>query len=417
MQGRVPDLSRIGLSQQRRGGIFLLGLAAGLLCSGLTAHAKSDYEIINTGIKGGGCWYDDNHFIVVKGHQPALGQEFEVEGLYYLDPNQPKDLRRIDLSPIEPTLQKQIRDVTCQAQTILFHVLTPDRNRSTLYALKIGQRPIILAEKTKGFAVPQYVSVPNKYVLSFSLALREREAPYSISPEQARQDCQFSYVHEGYRVACLRPDRGTKQLWLVNEGFLVKYIWDETIRVNKDGQYQRIPNPEPPFRLQDGTQLKQGYLLRDLENHIVQEIPTKQGAFRIGEIKHNPGGSYLYATCSKAGDFDPHTTFFGRVCRFKLAESGGQWEEVFSVQKQPNERASLYDFDVSDASDVVVMRRENRMSPTLWKYTARRGTIDQLPTSQLGQEVGAVQLSPDGRTFSYVDKGLLVFVKAKGVTQ
>lgn len=416
MHGRVLDRSMLGLWNQRRVGMFLLTLAGSFLCCGLTAEAKSEFDIINTGIKGGGCWYDDSHFVVIQGHQPAPRQGFVVEGLYYLNPSQPKDLRRIDLSPIEPTLQRQIRDVTCQNENILFHVLTPEKKRSTLYTLKIGQRPIILAEKTKGFAVPQYVSVQDKYALSFSLALREREASYSTSPEQARQDCQFSHVQEGYRVACLRPDRGTKQLWLVNKGFLVKYIWDETIRVNKDGQYQRIPNPEPPLRLPDGTQLKQGYLLRDLENHIVQEIPTKQGIYRIGEIKHNPGGSYLYATCSKAGDFDPPTTFFGRVCRFKLAESGGQWEEVFSVQKQPNERASLYDFDVSDAGDVVVMRRENRMSPTLWKYTARRGTIDQLPTSQLGQEVGAVQLSPDGRTISYVDKGLLVFVKAKGVT-
>ncbi len=119
-------------------------LAGGVLCSVLPAEAKVDYEIINTGINGGGCWYDDSHFIVVKGQQPAPGQEFEVEGLYYLDPNQPKDLKRIDLSPLEPSLQRKIRDVTCQDQSILFHILTADKKRNSVYSMKIGQAPTVL---------------------------------------------------------------------------------------------------------------------------------------------------------------------------------------------------------------------------------------------------------------------------------
>jgi hypothetical protein len=349
---------------------------------------------------------------VIKGQQSAAGHE--MEGLYYLDPNKPKELRRIDLSAIAPPLQKQIRDVACQEQTILFHILTPDKQRSTLYALKIGQRPIILAEKTKGFAVPQYVSVQDKYILSFSLTLRELETPYSTSPEKARQDCQFSHVQEGYRVVCLRPDRGTKQLWLVKNGFLAKYIWDETIRVNKDGQYQRISNPEPPLKLPDGTELKQGYVLRDLENRIVQEIPTKQGIHRTDEIKPNPRGSYLYATCSKVGDYTPLKTFYGRVCRLKLDGTQKQWEEVFSLQKEPNERASLHEFDVNNQDDVVVIRRANRTSPAIWKHDARRASVAQLPAGQLSQEIGAVRISPDGQTISYVDKRQLVFVRVQG---
>ena len=86
-----------------------LALGLGILWGETKAWAQSNYEIINTGIKGGGCWYDDTHFIVIKGQQSAPGQEFEAEGLYYLDPSKPKDLRRIDLSPIEPSLQRHIR--------------------------------------------------------------------------------------------------------------------------------------------------------------------------------------------------------------------------------------------------------------------------------------------------------------------
>jgi hypothetical protein len=305
--------------------------------------------------------------------------------------------------------------VTCQEQTILFHVLTTDKKRNTLYSLKIGQPPTILAEKTEGFVVPQLVNIRNQYVLSFSPAAGGREVQYSPSPEQARKDCQFSYLRGGYRVHCLRGDRGAKQMWQVSNGFLVKYIWDETIRVNKDGQYQWVPNPQPTLKLPDGTELKQGYLLRDLENRIVQEIPKKLGIYRIDEMKPTLHGTYLYATCSKAGDYDPPKTFFGRVCRFKLGEAGGQWEEVFRVQKQPNERASLYDLDVNGLGDVVVLRRENRASPTLWKYTARHETVDQLPAGRLSQEIGGVQFSPDSRTISYVDRGFLVFLQSQGV--
>jgi hypothetical protein len=69
---------------------FFLVFAGSVHSYTVQAAPKSDYEIINTGIKGGGCWYDDSHFIVVKGQQPAPGQEFEVEGLHYLDPQTPK---------------------------------------------------------------------------------------------------------------------------------------------------------------------------------------------------------------------------------------------------------------------------------------------------------------------------------------
>ena len=396
--------------------VIVLLLLSVFLLSYAEAKSGSDFTIIKTGIKGGVCWYDDTHFIVIKGQQPGPGQEFELEGLYYLNPGQPNKLTRLDLSPIELSLQKHIRDVTCQDRTILFHLLSTDKKRNTVYSLKIGQQPTILAEKREGFVVPQAVSIRGQYVLSFSTALEEPGAQHSSLPEQALKDCHFAHLKDGYRAICLRHDRGTKRTWLVNNAFVVQYVWDPTIRVTKDGHDRRVPNLNPPLKLPDGTELKQGYLLRDLENRVVQEIPTRQGPYKIDAInfKPNPGGDYLYALCSKAGDYDPPKTFYGRMCRFKLAGIDTQWEEVFSLQKAPNERATLDTLDVNDQGDVVVLRRANRANPTLWKYTARHASVQQLPITQLSQEVGAVQLASDGQTISYVDKGQLFFVRPQG---
>jgi hypothetical protein len=386
------------------------------LLSPIEAKSVSEYTIINTGIKAGGCWYDDSHFVILKGKQAAPGQDFEAEGLYYLDPAKPKDLIRLDLSPIDSNFQKHIRDVTCQDQTILFHLLSADKKRNTVYSLKVGGQPTVLAEKRDGFVLPQAVSIRGQYVLSFSNALGEPEAQHSSLPEQALKDCHFANLQDGYRAVCLRHDRGTKRTWLVNNSFVVQYVWDQTIRVNTDGQDRWVPNPNPPLKLPDGTELKQGYLLRDLENRIVQEIPMKQGLYRMDAInfKPNPDGGYLYAPCSKAGDYDRPKTFYGRVCRFKLAGIDTQWEEVFSLQKAPNERATLDTLDVNEQGDVVVLRRANHALPTLWKYIVGRANVEPLPIRQLSHDVGGIQLTPDGQTISYVDKGQLFFVRPQG---
>lgn len=212
-----------------------IALVVFVLFSTAYVLASEEYEIINTGIKAGGCWYDDTHFVVVKGQQLIPGQRFEVEGLYYLDPNKPKDLRRIDLSPLEPSLQKHIRDVTCQEQTILFHILTADRKRNQLYTLKLGQPPALLAEKTEGFIVPAAVSVRNQYVVGFTSALGGGVGLHSSAmPERAKEECRLAYLRPGYRAVCLRHDRGTKRTWLLNDAYLAEYLWDETVRVSKD---------------------------------------------------------------------------------------------------------------------------------------------------------------------------------------
>lgn len=406
MHGRVLYRSMPGLYDRRRVVMFLLVLVGNLPCFGLTAQAKSDYEVINTGIKGGGCWYDDSHFIVVQGQQLAPGQEFEVEGLYYLDPNRPKDLKRIDLSPLEPSQQRQIRDVTCQEETILFDVMAPDRKTTRLYSLKIGKQPELLADLR--WAKPAGISLKGQYVVGNKLTVDK-------GVWEEHPDCDVRSIKPGLRVLCW-PRRTIGQ-WLTPQFVLSEYIWDSTVRARShDGVYKWVPNPEPPLKLPDGTELKQGYLLRDLENRIVQEIPTKQGLYKVDAIsfKPNPGGTYFYARCSKEGDYDPPKTFFGRICRLKLASIKREWEETFNTQKAPNELASLYAMDLNDEGDVVVVRRANWASPTLWKYSEYPANVTQLPVPPLSQEVGAVHLAPDGRTISYVDKERLIFVRSQG---
>ncbi len=395
-----------------------LALGLGILWGETMAWAQSDYEIINTGIKGGGCWYDDTHFIVVKGQQPAPGQEFEVEGLYYLDPSKPKDLRRIDLSPIEPSLQRHIRDVTCQDQTILFHVLSADRKRNKLYTLKLGEPPAVLAEKAEGFVVPQAVSIRNQYLLDFTSALGGRDGQLAAMPEQTKGDCRFAYLRDNYHAVCLRHDRGTKQRWLLSDMFLVKYVWDETIRVNKDGAYQWVPNPEPQLKLADGKELKQGYLLRDLENRIVREIPVRQQDYQYDTIhlKVDPQGHYLYCPCWKAGDHgEKQYTVGGRICRFRVDGANQSWEEVVSVQQSPRDPFSLQDVDVNSLGDVVMIERGHRHVARLWKYSALSNSVEKLLQVGFSEELGAPRVSPDGRWVSVMKQSLLVLIDSKGV--
>jgi hypothetical protein len=385
--------------------LFLLSVS---LLSHVEAKSGSEYTIINTGIKAGGCWYDDSHFVIVKGQQSAPGQEFEVEGLHYLDPNMPRDLKPISLTPLEPNVQKKVWSVSCQDGNIVFLIPGAKKGSSRLYRLRIGEEPELIVE----MRAPR-VSLSGQYALGNShIAVMDGGPLQGVF--EGNDDCLLSYAKPDFKTLCW-------DWWLVMPQALPNFVlseyrWEGSIKVKEpNGQAKWVPNPAPPVKRSDGTELKLGYLLRDLENRIVQEIPTKQGLYKIARnFKPNPSGSFLYALCSKVDDYNPPMTFYGRVCRFKLAGIDTQWEEVFSLQKVPNERASLDDLDVNEQGDVVVRRRANRANPTLWKYTARRASVEQLPITQLSQEVGGVQLTPDGQTISYVDKGRLIFVRSHG---
>lgn len=382
------------------------------------AEAKSEYEVIHTGIQGGGCWYDDTHFVVVRGEQAAPGQDFEVEGLYYLDPNKPKDLRRIDLSPIDPDIQRAIRDVSCQEQTILFHILTADRKRNQLYTLNLGQPPKLLAEKTQGFIVPQSVSIRNQQVLDYATIRQGNALPGAVLSEQPKAECRFAYLRLGYRVACLPYEQETKRTWLLNNGFLAKYLWDETIRVSKNGRYEWVANPEPALKLPDGTELKQGYFLRDLDGRIVQQIPTEQDLYQVIDLSFKPDqiGKYLYGVCFKAGDHgDRHLTVGGRICRFLLDGKNRDWQEVVIIQQAPNDPFSLHDLHVNAQGDAVMIERGHRLVTSLWMYIAQTKKADKLMQISFPDELGAIQVSSNGQWVSVMKQSELVFIERKGV--
>jgi hypothetical protein len=319
---------------------LVLIFVGSVLSHPMLANAKSDYEIINTGVKGGGCWYDDTHFIVVKGQEPAPGHEFKMEGLYSLDPNKPKDLKRIDLSPLEPSLQKHIRDVTCQDQTVLFYLRAGQSGLQQLYGLKIGSQPELIAEMRGGS-----VSLVGQYVVGkFRRPGQiEEQGSQGIGIYEAHPDCGMKYVKPGFKTLCL--DTWMESGRNASHFRVVEYIWYETILVRDgNGQEKRVPNPEPPLKLADGTELKHGYLLRDLDDRMVQQIKMEQPPYQIYRIplKLDPRGEYLYANCSKAGDHvNKPLTVGGRVCRYRLDGTNHAWEEVFAVQQSPRDPFSL----------------------------------------------------------------------------
>ncbi len=380
-------------------------LTVGVLSPAASTEAKSGYEIINTGIKGGGCWYDDSHFIVVKGQHSPLGKEFEVEGLYYLDPAKHQELKKIDLSPSEPAIQRQIKEVTCQDKTILYYVMAPDRKTSRLYKVKIGGQPELIADMR--WARPSAISLEGQYLLGNKLTVDE-------GVWEEHSDCDVRFVIPALKVLCW--PRSTIGQWITPYFVVNEYLWRETILVRStDGKTKRVPNPEPPLKLADGSELKHGYLLRDLENHVLQQVKLEQPPYQIYRIflKVNPQGEYLYANCSKAGDHgEKRLTVGGQVCRYKLDGNNHAWEEVFAVQQSPKDPFGLQDLDVNERGDVVVIDRGHVLNHSLWKYTASSRKVEFV--TRAPRDLGAPLVSPNGHWISFILRGELHLAHSKG---
>lgn len=266
--------------------IMLLLLSVSLL-SRAEAKSGSDYTIINTGIKAGGCWYDDTRFIILQGHQDLSSQSFVVEGLFYLNVNNPHELKVISLSPLEQTAVSRIYRIKCVNKGVLFSTGTK------VYSVRIGEAPELIAEKLDGSIFPDYVNYEAKYVLWPRAKLDGNDTGVSPSPDSALKDCRFKYLNAGFQLQC-----GSFHLKglpsLLPQFVFGEYYWSEIIRVKgASGQETRIPNPEPPLKLADGTELKHGYLLRDLETRVIQQIKLEQPPYQIYRIpmKLDPQGS------------------------------------------------------------------------------------------------------------------------------
>lgn len=409
MHGRVRDLPRIGLGLQRRVVIFMLAIVGNLLCSGLAAEAKSDYEIINTGIKGGGCWVDENHFLVEKRVPRQGSQGFDLEGLYLLDPRRPADLKPILLAPLDPNAQKRVWQVTCQDGNITFLVPGSKSGSSRLYSLRVGEAPELLVE----MRAPR-VNLQGKYVLGNSHRAVMDGGPLQ-GVFEGNDDCLLADAKPGFRVLCW-------DWWLVMpqplpQFVFTKYQYEESIKIREsNGQAKWVPNPEPPLKLPDGTELKLGHLLRDLENRIVKKIPFEQGPVHILTVgfKLDPSGTYLYGVCFKTGDHgDRSYTQGGRICRYLLNGANSDWEEVVSVQLSPKDPFSLHELDVDTQGDVVMVERGHRLVASLWKYSAQSKRVDKLLQVNFPHKLEAPAVSPGGKWVSAIRNSQLIFIEQK----
>jgi hypothetical protein len=387
-------------------------LAGGVLCSVLPVEAKVDYEIINTGIKGGGCWVDDNHFLVEKRVEHQGSQVSDLEGLYFLNPRHPADIESISLAPLEPSAQKRVWQVACQDGAITFLVPGTKKGSSRLYRLRIGEVPELIVE----MRAPR-VSLQGKYVLGNSHRAVMDGGPLQ-GVFEGNDDCLLADVKPGFRVLCWDS-------WLVipqplPQFVFSKYLWEESLKIREpNGQTKWVPNPKPPLRRADGTKVTLGFFLRDLDSRIVREIPLQQDDYRYDTIhlKLDPQGHYLYCPCWKAGDHGGKSyTVGGRICRFQLDGQNQRWEEVVSVQRSQRDPFSLQDLDVNGQGDVVMIERGHRLLATLWIYRAQPGTVDKLLQVRFPDELGGPQVSPNSQ-WVIVERqgGRLVLIERKGV--
>jgi hypothetical protein len=382
-------------------------------CGAATSEVSSNYKVINTAIPASSantCWYDDTRLVLLKGVENLGTPDYRVDGLYYITVSNPRVPVRIDLSPIDRSLQEKIQRISCQQNTVLFYVPGSTAELSRLYSLKIGKMPELISEM-RGGAVNlqgQYVTGVFRKHLAASGSLLQGVGRY-----EAHDDCAVSYIKPGFKVLC--RDNWMEKGWPLPKFLFTDYQWQETIRVQgPDGKEQWVRNPEPPLRLADRTEVAQGYFLRDLENRIVMQIKMEQGQYKMERLflKPDPGDQYLYTTCSKHGDSEPAQPFYGRVCRFKLDGVNQRWEEVFNAQQRFNERATLQELDVNANGDVVVIRRAHRASPALLSFTATNGKVDTVMNAPVNRNIQEPKVSPDGRSVSFIQETVLFLAHA-----
>ncbi|MBA2486437.1 MAG: hypothetical protein H0V35_10135 [Nitrospira sp.] len=202
--------------------LSLVLMAVSCWCAGL-AEAKSEYEVTHTGIQGGGCWLDNNHFVIEKRVLRQGSQGTYLEGLYFVDPDRPRDLRPISLAPLESDVRKQVWSVSCQEGHIIFLTPGTKQGSSRLYRLTIAGQPDLLVE----MRAPR-VSLSGQYVLGNSHKAVMDDGPLQGMFE-GNDDCFLSYAKPGFRALCW-------DWWLVIPQPLPQFVfseyrWEETIKI------------------------------------------------------------------------------------------------------------------------------------------------------------------------------------------
>lgn len=372
-------------------------LLLSLLFVGTDAKAQKMPPVIETGILGSGvCWYDAERLIVVKRAPFKPGQASEVEGLYVLRPTKPREAIRIDLSPIDPELQKWIWDVRCHDGTIVFSVPTPDRKRSQLYEVRIDGRPELLVEMRA--AMSQNVSMKGKYVLAYK-HMRGNQGLYEDEGK-----CIVQFIKPEFQIRCVDA-RAARRRWPLANFVLAEYQWSDTIKVpGPDGKPRAVPNPEKQLIDKNGKPINYAMFLRGLDGNILAQLneagPLSTAIYSYFFISDDE--KHLYSACHRrntnGGSSDG-------VCRYPLTGMPESWEEVFRSDFPLRHKASISHPKVSRTGDVYfIIGGTKPPYHGLWKFDARTKQVTQL-TNPGNSYDEATAISPDGRWVAFERTG------------
>ncbi|MDK2745045.1 MAG: hypothetical protein NDI90_19275 [Nitrospira sp. BO4] len=390
-------------------GIYLV-LAGSLLCSRLTAEAKSDYEIINTGIKGGGCWLDDSHFVVQKNVPRQGSPGFDLEGLYILDPRHPGALKPISLASLEPRAKTRVWQVTCQDGNITFLVPGSKKGSSRLYRLRIGEEPELIED----MRAPR-VSLQGRYVLGNSHRAVMDGGPLQ-GVFEGSDDCLLADAKAGFKVLCW--DSWLERHWLLSKFVLSEYRWEKAIRVRgEDGKAKFAPNPRKPLSGKDGKSLTHTIFLRDLLGQIVANLgedPVYTIVAARG-VAIAPNETDLYAACRKKSQQFDDAPY---ICRYPLDGKEHHWEEVLAFNQGGKFKNSISDISVDfDGSLYFFVAGARHPYSGIWKFHVMAKQLEHVTTPAAYLNDEAPKASQDGKSVAFSRSGTLFIAQSKGVKQ
>lgn len=374
-----------------------VGLLWIVLLVGCNAGSENNgYEIINTGISAGGCWYDTTRFVIFKGEQPPGTLNFVVEGLYYLDIANPHELKKIDLAPLEPSLQTQIRGIVCQDNKILFDTPGVGGGMSRVYVLTIGERPELIVEMRGASRIA--VSLKGQYILGNSRKVISEPGPLQ-GVYEGNDDCPTAYLKTGFKLLCW--DSWLERRWPLSKFVLSEYLWAETIKVRgSDGKGNFIPNPVKPLLGKDGKRLKHDLLLRDFENQILLSLHSDPIYGIAGYPSFNPDESYAYSGCRKWGQ--KNGSGLDRVCRYQIDGKIHQWEEIFALDEGHSDHIGIESLNISFKGDIFFVVPGNTKFRGIWMFSSAKRTIIQVTRPPAYHNDTFPQISPDGVRVAFI---------------
>ncbi|MGN2393207.1 hypothetical protein [Pelomicrobium sp. G1] len=386
--------------------ICLLGIALSLLAVGCRdiGAGERDYTVINTGIQGSGCWYDNERFVVLQGRQAPGTPRFEAQGIFYFDATKPNSLTRIDLSPLPSELQSTIVRIDCGEKTILFNVsgsIPSDPSVTRLYALRLGEAPELIAEMRGLYPPSKAVSLRGRYVVGNSRKM-------SRGIFEGHDDCSPFYLKQDFRALCWNTYG--RNLWPLSKFVLAEYRWEETIQVKgEDDQPKTIKNPEAPLLGRDGKPLRYALVLYDLEHQVLTNLTDDPGyagfGAGVGALAITPDESYAYGVCVKKPI--AHGRGWDSVCRYRLDGKRNQVEEVFTIDPDKKFKVVvIHRVAVDSRGNVYVAVTGAKPIDGVLRFHSETQKIERLTVLPRSGE-SRLGVSPDGRwlAFTALDQG------------